>query len=251
LTMRDPQTLPIEKVAVSVSVPVAMPPLRLRRRLRCVPAGMAHKTLVSDVHKLASPPLIPVRRSAVAENVPRLLPKIVSISEPVSPWLEARSRLKAFESIEMAQLELDCSSPEVKTTSRVRVVPWPMPTSNEVSDTQKLASQAVAKARDLEDSLVRPIPDPCNVTKADPDEPEFSRYITLGSPNAIDRVSVALPPVDPRVKEVRRVPEEPPPIRHRTVLSDCTQCSHSSSEPIVQPTTAPSAQSLPRSELHL
>ena len=131
-------------------------------------------------------------------------------------------------------LVLPAPSPVVITKRRLPRIPCPIMHFVLVSDSHSVDSVPVKPWRARTDSIMIPIPVPCNVTMVDPVPPRLICLAPLSRSKSRDqtwvRLAARLPDV---IINCCDPPREPRPTRHRTHVSD----SHSVASQPVSPLT--------------
>ena len=163
-----------------------------------------------------------------------LAPCTVMLSEPDPPALLRRVTLIEPTSSEKDPLRLDTDAPPLSLTTRLPFNNCPIPQRNDVSDNQPVLSHAVTPTRTDPQKDTPPKFDPCTVTLVDPDDPAFTRARMLNTPASEESTLVKLPKATDEVTSIRKLPADPPPLRHRIDESD----THSLPWQIVRPTPA-------------
>ena len=233
----------------SLTLPDSKPAETETRRLDTPPSPPRHRTAVSDSHALRSHDVPCVRACPHTSPCPIDAPYTVTLADPVEARFLTFTALAAPPLTEYPAVVLPSRAPALKISRTLLPTPCPAPHRTAVSDAHVVTSLALLPCFIPPDSREPPIPDPYNVTLADPELPIFPRLATLSDGRSPDTARDTLRPTIPTLSVCRKLPIKPcPEISDKTTVSDtqlvpshpvpahlpCPQCAAS---PIPAPLT--------------
>jgi hypothetical protein len=229
----------------SLTLPNSNPAETETRRLDTPPSPPWHRTDVSDSHALRSQDVPCVRACPHTSACPSDAPNTVTLADPVEARFLTFTTLAAPPLKEYPAVVLPCRAPPLTTSRALLPIPYPAPHRTDVSDAHVVPSHPLPPCFIPPDSSEPPIPDPYNVTLADPELPIFARLAKLTDGRSPDTARDTLRPTIPTLSVRRRLPIKPCPETTDTTDVSDTQLVPSHPVPPVLPCPQCAASPIP------
>ena len=164
------------------------------RRLPAPPApGPRHTTAESDAHHVEPHSVCPVRADKEPEASPMLVPRSVTLTEPVAGRLAMLARLIATWSIVIEAVRLATAAPQlVRATATLPVEPHPTKDRIDVSDTQADLQRLVYLVLPATVCTASPMLMPCMVTLTEPVAAMLGPDTALVAMGSVERAALML-----------------------------------------------------------
>lgn len=182
--------------------------LAVTRRLACALWLILHRSDVADSHAVPSHN-VPTITPTLIPDRPKLLPLIVTLTDPLTPRFRRRSTLVRPAHTENARVMLPSCSPTLIVARAELIPPLPLRQTMEVSDCHIDISLPLPPIRSARLVAATPRPDPRIVTLLDPVAATLDRNIRLTLATSCDIAFEALPTPLPTVVQTRNEPRTP------------------------------------------
>ena len=194
-----------------------------------------HRTPDSDSHAVLSHAEGPMLTLTVYDPIPSDDPYSVKLADPEPAPFVLDTVLRPLSSLEIMPLTLPTRAPELTISTRVLLTPCPALHTTALSADHVLCSHSVRPARTPPVIPASPVPLPCTVTLAAPDDAWFARLPALNALRPMLKAPVTLPAFADTVTTLLRLPASDCPARPCTEVSDPHALLSAALSPIRRP----------------